>query len=479
MHTRLMIVLVVGLIAVSGVAADFDVSYEAIENRILPGDTAYYTLTIENELDREDRFRILIEEVEWVLRSDPDRFYFTGVSIPARGSESFSLMLRSSTKDVGNYRVNLHITSERTGERKTIQLPVSITSPDGTVGEYLTAVSRLIEFPSQVDPRDGFTMNVNLRNRNPRNITEFQVLVDSDLFTVSNATPLGPLESTQVSLHVDLPRDLEPQTVDMVTVFIADGVQLVDRFYDSFEIIPFTDVERSIERESGLFRFTRSYVYTNEGNAPAIVEDSARVNLFSRFFSAVRIDGERTERAVLTNSSGTYVTWSVPLESGERSRIDVTANYGVLFWLVVIAIAGLVVASLMRSPVSIRKDAVVVGVSEGGISEIRVVVHLKNRSPRKFVNISVVDTVPKIAEYVPDKEENMHTLRVYTNQREGSIVKWNLETLERYEERILTYRVRSKLSIVGGLNLPRTLLRFTDDSGQEQVTRSNTERVVL
>ena len=479
MHTRLILILVGSLIAVSSVSASFDVSYEAIENRVLPTNTAYYTLSISNTHDRDDRFRIMIDEVDWILRSDPDRFYFTGAPIESGSSKSFSLMLRSPSKDVGNYRVNLHVTSEQTGERKTIQIPITITSPEGTVGEYLTAVSRLLEFPPRVDPRDGFTINANLRNRNPRNISDFQIIVESDLFRVSNATALGPLESTQVQLHVDLPHDLQPQEVEMLTVFVADGVQLVDRFYDSFEIIAYRSVDESYERDSGLFRFTRTYTYTNEANAPTTIEGSARLNLFSRAFSSVRIDGERAPKTIVTNSTGTFATWSVPLDMGESTQVSVTANYALLFWLAVLSVAGLVVASLMRSPISIRKDAVVVGVSEGGISEIRVVVHLKNQSARKFINISVVDTIPKIAEYVPDKEENMHTLRVYTNQREGSIVKWNLETLERYEERILTYRVRSKLSIVGGLNLPRTLLRFTDDSGQEQVTRSNTERVSL
>jgi hypothetical protein len=478
MHNRLIITLVLSLIVVSSVAA-FEVSYEVIENRVLPSDTAKYTLTISHELDNEDRFRIMIEEVEWVLRSDPDSFYFSGATIPASSDRTFELMLRSSTKGIGNYLIDLDVVSENTGTTETVQIPVSITSPDGTVGEYLAAVNRLLEFPQQVDPRDGFSVSVNLRNRNPRNITSFDILIESDLFTISESTPLEPFESKRVDLFVELPDDLEPQDVEMVTTFTADGVPLVERFFDDFSIISYRNIEETLERDRGLFRSTRTYTYTNTANAPTVIEGSAQVNLLSRFFSAVRIDGERSSKTITTNSTGTYVTWSQPLEKAETVTVTVVANYAIVFWLVIVALAALIIASLMRSPITIRKDAVVVGVSEGGISEIRVVVHLKNRSARKFLNLSVVDTIPKIAEYVPDKEENMHTLRVYTNQREGSIVKWNLETLERYEERILTYRVKSKLSIVGGLTLPRSLLRFTDDSGQEQVTRSNPERVAL
>ena len=74
MHHRLAIAFVLSLIAVSAVAADFDVSYEVIENRILPGDTAYFTITIANRLDSEDRFRLHIEDVHWILPSDPDTY---------------------------------------------------------------------------------------------------------------------------------------------------------------------------------------------------------------------------------------------------------------------------------------------------------------------------------------------------------------------------------------------------------------------
>lgn len=480
MELRFIIALCIALITVSAVSASFEVSYEIVENRILSDETAYFTFELENELSTTDRIRITVEDIDWIMRSDPRDYYFTGIRLAPGERERFTLSFRPTDNlDVGNYRITFWMTSDETGERQTIQVPVSVTRPDGTVGEYLAAVSRLLEFPSEVDPRDDLTITVNLNNRNARNISDFTVFVESDVFTVSETTSLGPLESKRLEFDVELPDDLEPQTFTMTTSFRADGRLLRERFYDDVEIIAYESIAVEESKTSGFFRNTRTYTYVNDGNAAGTAIGSAPVNAFSRVFSAVRIDDDRTSKTIVANATGTYLTWSVPLGVGESSEVDVTANYSLLFWLAIIALAGVLVWVLMRSPISVRKDAVVVGVSEGGISEIRVVVHIKNLSPRRFINIAVIDSIPKIAEYVPDKEENMHTLRVYTNQREGSIVKWSLETLERYEERILTYRIRSKLSIVGGINLPRTLARFTDDSGQEQVTRSNSERVSL
>lgn len=468
------------VLSAAAVSAQFDVSYTVLHNRILPSGTANFTFTVRNNLTTPDRLRLTLNDVNWIVRTEPQQYYFTGIALKPGAQTNFTLTLKPTANlPVSKYLLDLRFFSEATNLSKVVRLQVAVTRPDGTVGQYLATVSRLLEFPSQVDPRKELTITVNLQNRNVLNISNFTVFVHSSLFNVSNSTQLGPLESKKLLLHVHLPPDTPPQTVKLTTSFEANGQLLRDRFYDSFDIVPYRDVNVTKITSRGFFKTTRTLSYANRANAPANVSGQLPVNFFSRLFSSVRIDGQRASKTVVSNESGTYLRWSFPLGTGASKTVTVTANYSLLFWIAVIIIAAIVVYYLMRSPISVRKDAVVVGVSEGGISEIRVVVHLKNLSPRKFVHLSVIDSIPKIAEYVPEKEESLHTLRVYTNQREGSVVKWSLETLERYEERILTYRIRSKLSIVGGITLPRTLIRFTDDSGQEQVTRSNSERVSL
>ena len=50
---------------------------------------------------------------------------------------------------------------------------------------------------------------------------------------------------------------------------------------------------------------------------------------------------------------------------------------------------------------------------------------------------------------------------------------WNLPTVEPYEERIITYKIKSKLSIVGGLTLPAAYLKYKPRNGREQIILSN------
>lgn len=483
MRYRVILAVLVALSAVfsaSAVSAELGVSYHTVQDRILPSGTANFTFSVTNHGSAADRVRITLNDVNWLVRTEPPQYYFTGIPLAPGETKNFTLLITpTGTPPVSKYLLDFRFFSDATNTSTFKQVQVAVTHPDGTVGQYLATVSRLLEFPPRLDPRNELTITVNLVNRNILNITNFTVYVQSALFNASNSTPLGPLESKKLLLHVHLPRDTPPQTVKLTTTFEANGKLLRGQFYDSFDIVPYRQIDRNVTKSRGFFRVTRTVSYANVANGPANVSGQVPVNFFSRLFSAVRIDGNHMSKTIVSNETGTYLSWSFPLEPGATKTVSVTANYSALFWLAVLIVAAIIVYYLMRSPISVRKDAVVVGVSEGGISEIRVVVHLKNLSPRKFVHLSVIDSIPKIAEYVPEKEENLHTLRVYTNQREGSVVKWSLETLERYEERILTYRIRSKLSIVGGITLPRTLIRFTDDSGQEQVTRSNSERVTL
>jgi hypothetical protein len=89
-------------------------------------------------------------------------------------------------------------------------------------------------------------------------------------------------------------------------------------------------------------------------------------------------------------------------------------------------------------------------------------------------NIQVTELIPSIAELV--KEGNIGTLapsKVLRNDKKGTIVKWELEALEPFEERIISYRLNSKIVIVGGLTLPPSRVKFITKKGKERTIKSN------
>ncbi len=468
------------LILSLNVNAEFNVAYETINNKISHSETASFYIILENTGETNESIRMYFEDLQWNFRTEPLSYYFTGIELKPGEKKVFPVYLKpSSTLPYNTYLLNVIFKSEVTGEEKTITLPVRIKLPGTEIGEYLTAVSKFVEVPIQIDPRKTIPIKINLRNRNPKNIENFTIIISSNYFYKTIHTSLKPLEKKTVIVNVTVPKNLTPQKIDFKVTFIADGEELTPPIKESFYIIPYSDVKKTVEEKKGFFRTEYTYNYKNEGNEETTIEEYMKTNFFSKpFITITDKENNIIEKTTFNNETGTYLTLKVNLKPGEEKTYIIIYNYILLFWLIIFLIIGIIIYNMMKSPIEIKKDAVVVGVSEGGISEIRVVLHLKNLTGKRYKNINVVDIIPKLAEFIPEKDEYTQS-RVYNNKNEGNIVKWNIDSLEKYEERILTYRIKSKLSIIGGLTLPRAILRFTDETGTEQVTRSNTVKITL
>ncbi|MBU0472429.1 MAG: hypothetical protein KKF65_07405, partial [Nanoarchaeota archaeon] len=115
--------------------------------------------------------------------------------------------------------------------------------------------------------------------------------------------------------------------------------------------------------------------------------------------------------------------------------------------------------------------------SEDGVENLKIRLFIKNRSRKTIEKVSVFDRVPGIAELVKQKTlGTIHPEKITKQEKKGTLIKWNLEQLEPYEERIVTYEVKSKLKIIGNISLPSSRTNFIDKN-KERNTYSN--RVVV
>ncbi len=472
----ILLITILFFLSTINVNANIKVAYEPINNKITQSETASFYIILENNNTKNETVRLLFEDTRWIFRTEPLSYYFTGIQLKPGEKKVFPVYIKPTVSlPYNTYLLSLDVKTEN--ENKKITLPILLRIPGAEIGEYLTAVSKFVELPLQQDPREKLPIKINLRNRNPKNIENFTIIINSKYFYKTIHTNLKPLEKKTITEQIQLPK-LPPQKIDVNITFIADGEELTPKIKESFYIIGYEDIKKNVTEKKGFFRKEYTYNYKNEGNEKATIEESIKTNFFSKPFITILEDNNIIEKTTITNETGTYIVWKITLKPEEEKTYTIIYNYILLFWIIVFLIIGVFVYNMMKSPIEIKKDAVVVGVSEGGISEIRVVLHLKNLTGKRYKNINVIDIIPKLAEFIPEKDEYNQS-RVYNNKNEGSIVKWNIDSLEKYEERILTYRIKSKLSILGGLTLPRAILRFTDETGTEQVTRSNTVKITL
>jgi hypothetical protein len=91
--------------------------------------------------------------------------------------------------------------------------------------------------------------------------------------------------------------------------------------------------------------------------------------------------------------------------------------------------------------------------------EITISLEVRNRTRHGIKDIWIRDFVPSIATVVEKFDTLRPTLRKIPG---GTEIIWKLNYLGPLEERILTYRVKPTVDIIGTLKLPKALMRYTD-----------------
>ena len=164
---------------------------------------------------------------------------------------------------------------------------------------------------------------------------------------------------------------------------------------------------------------------------------------------------------IATDSSGNRVvyTWSAPaLAPGEqytiKYRIDIWR-----IWLTLGIVAGIGYGAYRwLSKPKIGKAVRHEGEITRG-KEILVLLEVKNRALHEIKDVEIVDVVPQIARVV----DRFDTLRPKVKRVSGGTeLRWNLGAMKSGEERVVTYRIRSVVDIVGHLNLPEAQMVFLD-----------------
>ena len=147
-------------------------------------------------------------------------------------------------------------------------------------------------------------------------------------------------------------------------------------------------------------------------------------------------------------------------------------------------------AELIRTARAASKAHVILGVAslttgeavgiakEDGVSHLKVRIYLKNRSARAILGITLTDRVPSIADVIKAESPGSITpSKIAVSEKGGTLLRWELEQLEPYEERVVTYLAKSKLRIIGRISMPTAKARFTLGD-KERVVYSNNIEVV-
>jgi hypothetical protein len=206
----------------------------------------------------------------------------------------------------------------------------------------------------------------------------------------------------------------------------------------------------------GLLTQTIYIIVKNEGNVPSkslYVTES--IPVFMKPFFTPRVEPASQE----TSGGRVVYSWVVgSLGPGEEEVIV----YDVSTWnalLIILALVGVVLYAfkyVFRIAIIKRHKHVGPLTRE---KEIVMSLEVRNRTRHEIKNVLVRDFVPSIATVVERFDTLRPTLRKVAG---GTELVWKLDSLGPLDERVLTYRVKPTVDIIGSLKLPKAVIRYTD-----------------
>ncbi len=467
------------LLSAAAFAQGFSTSVNPVKDSIKVNEQAEYEITITNNEPYDETIRIRAPEIFWSVQSKPLRDYFSGVEIPARESKAITLLVSPIQPiPVGQYLVEIEMEGLNSGQKITQSLTLSIRPPVPEVKEYIPTVVKTVDMPVKIDPRNPIPIKITLSNRNPRTINDLQIDGSSSHLKATVLTDLGPLKRNVISRNLSLGPMTPPEKGTMTWSFTMDSrdpdkaQKLLPDIKVNYEIIGYSDiVEGKRETTSQFLKTVYEVPFANKGNTIAYKTYEKKTDPFPQLFTSTE-----PKPYVINKPEGTYYSWDIALKPGEKVTVRVTENYRPLFYALVLALLLTVLYYVFRSPVSIRKEAAVIGYEEEGITDIKIILHAKNRGSKGYDRLSVADRVPVIANIAKESEIGSLKPSKTMQTREGTVIRWELDKLEKSEERVFSYTIKSKLSILGKFSLPAASAKFYDGM-KERKTSSNSPRV--
>lgn len=474
---RLNLFAVLVLVSCAVAYADFTVSYEPVKDKIFLNETAVVELHVTNDMARDADFLIYPGAVEWSVTTIPPGA--RQKTIDAGATANITLGIEASTDFWPNiYGVPVRVKNLATNEVKTEEVLLEVKGEGGQLaGEYLPAIQVSFEMDEEIDPRDDFNIKVVLKNQNRLNISKLGIVIESGLVSREYETSLDALESKSLDFTIPLDPYLKPQS-DLVNV--KARVSHKEREYEFYarskevRVIQYGQISEEIDEHRQFLKKTNVVKLTNTGNV--VREYQYRIK--KRLYSPLFID-TKPQPVVQEYNGVTYYVWRGELEPREAHSVTVVLSYRWVAAVVTILVLAWLSYYIFRSPIIVTKTARAVAKAEGGVSVLNIQLHIKNRSARRFHSLEIRDKVPNLL--IVQSEFNIGTLQpsnVLKHSKRGTIMKWNIDDFDPFEERIITYKASAKLPILGEFSLPRAVVKFKKSvAGEYRYAHSNMFRM--
>jgi hypothetical protein len=420
------------------------VSEDEIKDSVFASETAIFKLSIYNNQAFQDTFRFSTLDIGWDFETIP-------ATLMLDSYETAEVEVRFSPEsdiDQGKYGITTLVYSMANSTIFTEHIF------DIRVIDFYDVLTTNVQIPSDINPKKQTVFNINFNNNHDFNIENYEVILKSQFFEENKIISLLPYETIEEEFIVDFDGTVSDGSYDLILEVYNDEELLIERTYDML-IGYYPEVNEHRSPESGFLLESVTVVKSNYGTTTSHELYTKRFSFFERLFTSVSPEPTTTFR----NGFAYTLQWAFDLAPGEYKEIVVTTNYRPLA-IIFIVLLGLFAYYYYyrKEDISITKRVVNVRHSHEGISTINVLLVLKNKSGNLLKNLKVMDNLVNVA----DNPTNFGTIKPTIIRKGLGGVKmiWNIETLERGAEVIISYQAKCNVQVIGHLNIPLAVAKY-------------------
>jgi len=457
---KLLILLALLLFSSSAYAAVFEVNHEDVSNVVLPGQKAVFDVTIKNLQMNTDTVSFVLSDLDW----DWEKETFDIVSY---GQANFQLeLIPPANAAAGRHAIGMKVYSLDDPDNYVYDnFIVDVLPYEDVIGVEEIKTS----LPDGLDPRK--TNRVKLLLKNKYNIEIKDVFVDvySELFNKEFVVDFDKAELKEINFDIDIDKDtIEGQYDVKVTVKLG-----LNKLADETLKIPvsyYNDVKSDVQESNGFLIKEIVVNKQNDGNSVVEEDYSLRLNSFQRTFTYYDIEPTYKER----RGDGYYYIWRFELQPGQRYTLNVKTNYrDPILVLIILALIFYFIYYNLTKKVTLKKKVLTLKSNEG-ISEMKVLLILKNPGKKTIKSIRLVDQLHNIVK-VPDTFGSLKpsSVKKYDNR---VVLVWDIDNVVGGEERVISYKVKAEVNVIGKLSIPRALCRYRKDN-RVVIVKSNNNKI--
>lgn len=457
----LVITLLVSGSSVLAISSPLILDSQVEDAEIKSNETAKYTIYIENTQDTSDTITIDHDFLKWQVTAKP-----YSLDIPPQTTRKSKVTI-SPPLDIeeGSYSLTLNFQSKDNPDlAKRHTLVVSITENVGA-----KPVEASLNFPSGSAPGET-EFSVNVKNRLGRSLTNLKLLLDSPLLseTYEKEFGIGGKEEKVVNGKLELPAK-SPGEYEL-TFLVNQGEKTILSETKRVELLKGGKVDIGKRTEEGFLKSTHKITIENKKNEKVKRELKTVLGSFEKYF----VNSKPKPTATKKVEGGEEFFWIYSLEPGESTTITYTISYQGLFAIIVVLIViGFAAYLYLREEVKVSKKVLLTKTKEDK-KYIKIMIQIKNNSRKTLRHLKLRDKIKPPLNLI----EKFDTLKPSLIKKKKKEIKltWDIDTLGPKEEKVIAYGTKSKLKVLGKLQLPKAIVSYKKD-GKKRKFWSNSPSI--